>query len=266
VQLLQHTDYMDPISQRKQNKMSSTEIAIRETFAPVSADLAQQWAEEMDGEEVEFQTVRTPTAGGTTWEIEDEDPTKELQGIVLDAYEAHVLYLGEYDGEGRPPAGYWIAKELQYLSDEAKAAGFTADSWQDRDRVSNRLVLFLARPGTIVPIKIDLTGASVRPWRLFKQNQIVNKGQRVTAAALGLSLESRKYSSGFSGSVLEPKLLGWLPEEQAAAYKQQADELRPFTRATRTPSVDSEAVVEAPVADLAAEFAANGIGDAPEVV
>ncbi len=254
----------------------STEVAIREQFAPASIDTVQVWGEEMQGAQVEFLTVSTPTAGGTTWEVEGEDPSKELRGVVVDDYEAHVLYLQGYSGEGRAPDGYWIAGECQYLSDDARKAGYSEGSVNGRDeKIQNRQVLYLARAGQIVPIRVDLTGASCRPWRTFKQNTIVNLGKRVTSAALGLSLEAKKYPSGFSGSLIAPKLLGWLDDEQAAAYLAQREQIRPFTRVRTAPAGDGdqaavpvEAVAvtstnsgsrEDAVANLQASFAATEV-------
>ena len=242
--------------------MSSTEIVLAETYAPASVDAVQVWAEEMKGAAVEFLTVTTPTAGGTVWEVEGEDPTKELRGVVVDDYEAHALYLQDYSGESNPPDAYWIAGECQYVTEEARTAGYNEDSHSIRGgRVGNRQVIYLSRPGELVPIRIDLSGASVRPWRLFKQNQIAGKGKRVTDTVIELSLESKKYKSGYSGSILAPRVLGFLPAGVAAGYFEQREQIRAFTR-TRTASNSPDggfgsADAEPSEGALAAEFEAK---------
>lgn len=241
--------------------MSSTEIELASSYQPASVEAVQIWADEMQGAPIEFLTVTTPTAGGTTWEVEGEEPTKAIRGVVVDDYEAHALYLQDYSGESNPPDGYWIAGVCQYITDEARAAGYNENSHTTRGgRVSNRQVLYIARPGELVPIRIDLSGASVRPWRLFKQNQIVNIGRRVAQAVVELTLESKKYKSGYSGSVLTPKVLGFLPDDVAAGYLEQREQLRPFTRVrSASNSPDGGFGDDAPTSTLASEFSAVGV-------
>lgn len=248
--------------------MSSTEISTRDEFLPVTAEASARWARVMGSADVEFPVVSTPTAGGTTWEVEGEDPTKELRGVVVDDYESHVLYLDDYTGESRPPAGYWINKVCQYVTDEARAAGYSENSHEIRGgRVQNRQVLFLARPGNIVPLKIDLTGASCKPWTRFKQQKAANVGKLLTDLAVALSLESKKYPSGYSGSMLVPTVIADLPAEAAAGFEAQSEQLKPYTRATRVPTPSEPNSGELGGNDLAREFAANGVNiDAPPVL
>lgn len=220
--------------------MSSTEVALRETFAPASKEAIELWSEEMQGSQVEFRTIVTPSAGAVVWDIEGEDPRKTIEGVVIDDYEAHALYIDPYNGESRPADAYWIAGECQYLTARARDMGYHEQSASQRDdKISNRQVLYVARPGQIVPDRVDLSGASVRPWRLFKQNQIVNRGKRVTAAIVSLALESKKYASGFSGSVLTPVMIGWLDDDAAAMYTSQREQIKPFTRVRSAPTGDA---------------------------
>ena len=255
---------------RNEKHMSSKEITIANDYLPADANTLELWNEIMGEDEVEFPTVTTPSAGGTTWEIDGEDPTKEIKGVVIDSFVAHACYLQEYTGESNPPDAYWIAGELQHLSDAAKAIGLTPQSHLQRhEKISNRLVLYIARPGSLIPLRIDLSGASVRPWRLFKQNQLASKGLRVTDVAVSLSLEAKKYASGFTGSFLRPVLLTQLPADAAAGYKLQGEQIKPFTRVRHiTGSGDSfhgkEDALEAEEVSSTPEF--DAAFDATEVV
>lgn len=227
--------------------MSNTDLVIRSEFTPATGGIAELWAEEMGGATAEFVTVSTPTAGGTTWEVPDEDPTKILTGVAIDDFEAHTLYLKEYSGENNPPDGYWIGPELQYLTDAARDAGFDERSYLIRGdkRITNRQLLFLARENSMIPLRIDLSGASCRPWKAFKQNHVVGRGKRVCEVVVDLALESRKYASGYSGSVLAPTLKGGLTAEAEAFYLAQREQIRPFSRVRTAPVADEGGAYDA---------------------
>lgn len=245
----------------------STELTLKDEFLPSGIEASALWAEEMEGSEVEFPTVKTPKGGSTTFEVEGEDPTREIRGVVVDDFEAHVLYRKPYSGDGEavPPEAYWILGELQYMSSWAIDHGYNEESYKVRgDKLlSNRQVLYVARPANIVPLMVDLSGASARPWRLFKQNQIVSQGKRVTDAALSLTLERKDYKSGFSGALLVPKLLGFLDDDQAAAFRAQREQIRPFTRVRHTPNWDDQqGVVDTRAVDTAATTGLDGLANA----
>jgi len=226
--------------------MMSTDIELRNKYDLASSQAAALWAEEMEGELPEFPIVTTPAAGGTVWTVNDE-PVKDIEGVIIDDYVEHVVYLNEYTGESMPPDAVWIGGVLQYLSDEAVNAGLHASSYLDRGdtRIKNRQVLFVLQAGSIIPLKISLTGASCKPWKTFKQNAIIAKSHRVCDAVVSLTLESKKYASGFSGSVLVPRLVGFLDEDIAAAMLQQRSDVRQFTRSiTRTDDTTTTGVSE----------------------
>jgi len=216
------------------------------------AELIQRRLQGASVTDIKLPSVSVPGSGGTTWELEDDEATKELVGVVIDDYSVDSFYASKFEGGNEPPDALWIGGEFQYANDAALAAGIVPGLLADnplnvynkeerRTPISNRWRIFLVRDGEFVPLRIEVPVMSKNTWYNFAFSKIEGRGYEPTDVRVKLTLEKAKSSSGIDYAKIVPKFEGPLDEPETAYegsqreyYAQLAQSFRPLTRRSNT--------------------------------
>ena len=79
---------------------NETAVTVREGFQV--AKITEDFKKELKGITLEIPQLKMPAAGGLFFEIDDE-PHKELQGVIISHGPKNVYFASEFDGSNLPP-------------------------------------------------------------------------------------------------------------------------------------------------------------------
>jgi len=195
----------------------------------------------LDGEpmtERDLVKVRTPLGGATTWSFEvngNEETTDELVGLLVGVGKRGVLWPQE-DPSGMRPVlispdlitGYRVGNDLGSIDPDALERYRTGDGEYDwvalsestefgpragkgrGKRVKEGRLLAILREGDVWPLLVNVSPASlglVVPW-LRRLSVFTYE------AVIGLKLQKTKNEAGQPYSVIVPRLVGTVSEQQ----------------------------------------------------
>lgn len=202
-------------------------------------------AENFEGLEPQFITVTIPAGGGTTFEIDEDEAVKAIEGVIIDHYAIRALFLNKFgEGEKTPP--------VCFSMDGVKGEGLGADegtgscydckynkwgSYQeyvDETDTSNRKAcaekhrVFVLRSGELLPLLITFPVTSIRPLSLY-MTKLASKGKNYKTVITRISLE-KKTKGDIPYSVAVFKFVKDIPEDKVEEIKAIAAFLKPYCR------------------------------------
>lgn len=230
-----------------------------------------------------LEKVKVKHGGACLFQFPDNTKAEELVGAVV-AYTFHNSFFDKAfeereDGE-RPPC---FSADGATVSDraegpkhtdcgtcprnrdatlkEAREAAFKAHR---KEACNNYISLAVAIPGREVPVQIQLSNTSFKPWAAYIQSIGTQGRFRPHEVATRFKLVNRTGAGGSEYSVCHFELIGALPKDIAASFASQAGNYRNLLRRTSDEASDSEHVeAAAAVADAkAAQEAAAQSGAA----
>lgn len=214
------------------------------TFASLTPGSRQMAiiAANMDGEplsEMDLTKVKTPAGGGTTWEIDangNVETTQEVVGVLVAIGKRGVLWPYDDPSDSRPvivshdlKVGYRVSDDLGSIDPKALDRYRVGDrryDWESLStspefgqgsgkggvgkRVKESRILAILRDGDVWPVLVSIgpgSLASFLPW--LKKCPCFH-----FEAVVGLKLERVKNKGGQPYSMIVPRLVGQLSEEQ----------------------------------------------------
>lgn len=199
-------------------------------------------AANMDGEpinEMDLTRVKTPAGGGTTWEIDNQgnvETATEIVGVLVAIGKRGVLWPREEIGE-EPPVivttdlvtGYRVSDKLGDIDPKALDQYRIGDrrySWEAISnspefgpksgkggvgkRVKESRTIAILRDGDVWPLLVSIGPGSLGSFLPFLKKLPCFHYE----AVIGLKLQKEKSKSGIGYSMIVPRLVGQLTEEQ----------------------------------------------------
>ncbi len=202
-----------------------------------------------DGGIDEFDLPRTniPGGGGLAWSVPDvngePEAVPDLVGVVLLHGNRRAYWQTDFEdtGGGTPPDcsstdGKFGTGVLPGIDGEGAAprrrvcktcpmAQWGSSAKGDSQACSQRKLVYFMRPNEMLPLVIDLAPSSIKPFQRFMLT-LASRGVQCTSAVVGLRL--RNETQPVKHSVVSPRLIAVLPEDQAGRMKEVATSLRPY--------------------------------------
>ena len=258
--------------------MASTELAVIETGDyPVifggDEDLAEILRENFGGDGAaltpgDLDRISIPGAGGTTWEvpsIEGSEATKDLQGIIL-AWSPNRKYwekdLNDPSNEGGAPPDCFSDDAVVGLGMFGKdskdnptglCANCPMSQWGSKDgsergpqACREGRLLYLLRPGNILPVVVSLPSTSIKPFKNYLLG-LTNKQRAYWSVVTSLTLETKK-DSGLAWSVVTPRAAALVDAENLDAVRDYAAMVKGIASQKRGAVVDTTATETTPEA------------------
>ncbi len=246
----------------------TTELALYEgpKFEILKRDLSQvkkifETNVSMDGiDEFDLDRVSIPGSGAAHWSVPDlngePEAVKELEGVVILHGDRRAFWDISYEdsGGGSPPdcnsldgrSGFGWRRGMTEGQQCAQACkpcplsqwGSNSDDKEDNQQAcSNRKLLFFLRQGDLIPLCIDLAPTSVKPFNRFML-RLAGRMLPAYGVVLGLKLIQEDSRTGVKYSIVSPRLVGPLSDDDAAGMEAMGEAMRPLFLKTgiETPS------------------------------
>lgn len=254
--------------------MTSTDVAVPETAAVATRDMAELYRAEMGvGGDISggsFTRVKHPAGGSISWEIptptDVPEVVQEIVGVVVDDHFQSSLWLHDSDdAENTPPDATWIEVEPgvvhAQISDDAIAAGALDDidadpfnAWGSGrggrgKKAKQTYRLYVLRDGAVEPIVITVPPSSFKAWTDFKRYVLSTHKALIPEVAIRMTLKRQENPDGKPYATIAFAVAERLQPEVGQAMLAKREEIRPLTR--RLPNLDAatETTAAAPVAD-----------------
>lgn len=162
--------------------------------------------------------IKVPTGGGTTWDLgDDEDPTKNLQAVVIHSRNIRACWESDFTGGNNPPDcssdngknGYGSpggeCQKCDYAQFGSKGRGQKCKQMQQ---------LFLLLPGFFLPVILNVPPTSLKNYSNYAI-KLGSKGFPISGVVTELTLEKDKSGDNIEYSKVRFKKVGNLAPEQA---------------------------------------------------
>ncbi len=172
--------------------------------------------------------VKIPPAGGLVWElpsIGEPEMVKEFQGILLGHRLTRVYWEKEYTGERVPPDCVSVNNLVGRGRPGGECANCPMSQWDSDPKggggqaCKQVQVLFILKPGDLLPIIVPLPPTSVGPFKKFL-TLMTMQGYPYYSCVLNFRLQSAQNKGGIKYSVIAPTIDAKLPPESLAQVKE----------------------------------------------
>jgi len=214
--------------------------------------------------ETDLVRVKTPLGGATKWTVEvngNQETCDELVGILVGEAKRGVLWPDPNPTEQRPVVisndllvGYRVSDDLGSVDPKALERYRIGDRRYDwaalstspefgyganggGKRVKESRILAILREGDVWPVLVTVGPGSLASWLPFRKRLPCFHYE----AVLGLRLEKAKGGAGQPYSMIVPRLVGELSEEQGEVARQLYTE--PLTAMFNAPPAGATVVV-----------------------
>ena len=222
--------------------MSKNEVALAEdlsTMYPVlsaDSDVAEVLAENLGGDDFsphELDQLKTPSGGGSAWEIESLDGETEIMkvvnGIIVHTQMRRAFYETELDegGGNNPPDCSSEDGVTGKCDDEVGLGGVCADCPHSQyatalkgkgQRCKQSRVMYVMRPGSFLPIVIKVPASSLKAAKKYLL-KLAGAGKVYTSVITSFGLEKLKNDDGIDYSGILFSMKEKLSPEHAASAK-----------------------------------------------
>lgn len=207
----------------------ANDVTVRDSFQV--ANMTEDFKKHLAGITLEIPQLKMPAAGGLFFEIDDE-PHKELQGVIIAHGPQHVYFASEYDGSTQPPdcssndgvTGMQRGEE----DPETGEVAFTCKSCADCEfnqfgsgknggkACKEKHQLFILLSGEILPLSLLLPVSSCKNLNSYA-SKLFAKGQFLSSVVTSFTLEKATNKTNIVYSkIVFKKVRDLTPEEQAA--------------------------------------------------
>lgn len=204
-------------------------------------------SENFEGITPSFITIKFPTGGSTTFEI-DEEAIKSIEGIIVDHYGIRMLYLEKFgSGEKHPP----VCKSQNGITGEGMCeengeAGCTCidciyNQWGsfkkfiDNSDDSNKKAchekhrIFMLRSSELLPVLLPLPATSIESLRLY-MTKIAQKGKHYSTIITKISLEKVSSKGGLDYAKTVFQKVSDVPADKTKEIMSLKKFLKPYCR------------------------------------
>jgi hypothetical protein len=188
----------------------------------------------------DFDRVKVPAGGGTTWEIPSlsgDESAKELTGVIvgLASKKAYWKESMEDSGGGSPPSCR-SEDGMMGVGDPGGSCArcpfnqFGSSEKGEGKACKDTTHILLIREGSILPVLLSVPPTSIRPVRSFLL-RAAGQGIGKHAMEVSFTLERAQAGKGQTYSRIKPGLSRQLSEEEAGRFRLLTAELAPLLAA-----------------------------------
>ena len=191
------------------------------------ADFGRIMAEELDGLDIGFERIKTPSGGGIAFEMvgEDGEPetVREFLAVILHHHTLNCYYKTDYTGGNNPPdcGSFDGVTGIGDPGGDCKTCRFNkfGTGVNGSKACKNRRRIFLIREGEVFPLLFSLPTGSLREFTKYLK-LLVSKGKNSNAFVTRFSLKKAANSKGAPYSQVQfARDRELLPEEYAVIEK-----------------------------------------------
>lgn len=233
--------------------MEETKVTTSNSFAV--ATMSEKAAEQLAGIKLELPQLKIPSAGSTFFEV-DEEPLKELQGIIVLHGPRYVYFDKEYEGDSTPPRcssrdgiqGIWNVDsdddsnevvdesgdvDFSNLTGEVEVKNcadcpyskFGSDKNGRGKACKEKHQIYILLNGKPLPFSLMLPVSSVGVLNAYATS-LFNKGKFLNEVLTSFSLEKTTNKTGIVYSKIVMKKVRDLTEEELAACAKVAETVK----------------------------------------
>lgn len=222
----------------EENKVTTTS----NSFAV--AAMSEKAAEQLNGIKLALPQLKIPSAGSTFFEI-DEEPVKELQGVIVLHGPRHVYFDREYEGESAPPKcssrdgiqGIWNVDgdvddngevtgevEVRQCAD-CPYSEFGSDKNGRGKACKEKHQIYILVSGKPLPFSLMLPVSSVGVLNAYATS-LFNKGKFLNEVLTSFTLEKTTNKTGIVYSKIVMKKVRDLDENELVACAKVAETVK----------------------------------------
>lgn len=223
----------------EENKVTTT----NNSFAV--ATLSEKAYEQLAGIKLELPQLKIPSAGSTFFEI-DEEPLKELQGVIVVHGPRHVYFDKEFEGDSAPPRcssrdgvqGIWNVDE-QVEGEDGELTGeveikncadcpyskFGSDKNGRGKACKEKHQIYILLNGKPLPFSMMLPVSSVGVLNSYATS-LFNKGKFLNEVLTSFTLEKTTNKTGIVYSKIVMKKVRDLTEDELVACARVAETVK----------------------------------------
>lgn len=223
--------------------MEKNEMTVSNPFAVVT--LSERAAEQLNGIKLELPQLKIPSAGSTFFEI-DEEPHKELQGVIVLHGPRHVYFDKDFEGDATPPRcssrdgiqGIWNVGE-QVEGEDGELTGevevkncaecpfsqFGSDKNGRGKACKEKHQIYILLSGKPLPFSLMLPVSSVGVLNAYATS-LFNKGKFLNEVLTSFTLEKTTNKTGIVYSKIVMKKVRDLDENELAACAKVAETVK----------------------------------------
>lgn len=215
--------------------MEETKMTTSNSFAVVT--LSERAAEQLNGIKLELPQLKIPSAGSIFFEV-DEEPVKELQGVIVVHGPRHVYFDKEFEGDATPPKcssrdgiqGVWNvdaeAGEVEVKSCvDCPYSAFGSDKNGRGKACKEKHQLYILLSGKPLPFSLMLPVSSVGVLNTYATS-LFNKGKFLNEVLTSFTLEKTTNKTGIVYSKIVMKKVRDLTEDELAACAKVAETVK----------------------------------------
>jgi hypothetical protein len=200
--------------------------------------------ENFEGLTPQFMPIKFPTGGSTVFEL-DEEPVKEIDGVIVDHYAIRLLFLREIGEVKRPPdcvsqngltgSGLCEEKLACICADcEYNKWGSFKEFIKESDDTNKKACrekhrIFVLRSGDLLPILLTIPITSKDNFANY-MTKIASKGKSYKTIITGITLEKAKSKGNLDFAKATFQKIGDIPDEKLKDMLMLSEYLKPYTR------------------------------------
>lgn len=221
----------------KENR--ETAVAVMDNFRvpTLNNEITEIFKEEMQGLTLDFDRVRIPTGGLTSFEVPgetDDEPelVKELVGVIVDHHPVNAYWSGAEPGNNPPdcssPDGI-VSIDGRHCKDCNLNQWGTGKDGKGK-ACKNMHRIYLLREGDIFPLLLTLPPTSIRNFSSYMAKRVVGKGRRSYQVITKIALKKVQSSGNITYSQATFSIAGVLNQEASEQMRRVSENIKKHTR------------------------------------
>lgn len=210
-------------------------------LATMDEDTLNVLHEELEGMgQVPFDTIKTPTGGGTMFEVPGDDPdnpdaVKELVGVIVAHHPMNAWWAEKYTGgnvqpdcfspDGKSGARAATGEIINCATCPKNQFGENGKECKNMHRI------YILRTGEVLPVIFNVPPTGLKDLKDYIAKRVVLKGKRAAQVVTRITLKKAQNSSGIAYSKAVFSKVGDLSPAQYTALKPTIEAVQSMTKA-----------------------------------
>ncbi len=190
----------------------------------------------------DLERIKVPAGGQLAWTLDDDEPAKEFEGVILAQRDIRAYWRERYNGEHTPPDCYSQDAETGVGTPGGSCAacpfaqfGSAVNEKGEAGKgqaCALRRVLLILRPDNRLPVVLSVPPSSLKPVRNYLL-RLSNKGTIFTDVTTVFGLAAEKSGSGIVYSQVMPRRGRDLGPTEGAALQEYVKAVMPAFQAVQ---------------------------------
>lgn len=217
-------------------------------LVPFTQEMKEAIAEELDGINLRFDMIKTPTAGGLAFEIPGDDPdnpdiAKDITGIIIHHHRVNAYWEGDFDGSNNQPLCSSRDGKVGVEYETGCTRECATCEWNqfgsDRNgrgkACKNMEHLYFLRSGNPLPIVLVVPPSSLKAWQEYLSKGVVLRGKKLAEILTRVTLKKDQNNDGIAYSKYVFTKVDVLSPDEVAYIKPMATALKELSCSVATP-------------------------------